>query len=289
MAMAYIAILFVDLIGGAGTIFRKNFVRDNINVKNSLNIYMLLAHPVAALYFLAMAGGRVPLNVPSFWFSCVYAVSCTASVMCSMLAYDRINLIYISVFSSAGGMIIPFVFDLFRGEGFTVWKYISVAIRMAAVFVPIVFTKSKNRGLLIGMFLFCISGLAKIIPKLYGEWEGVVSDESFCFWTNILIMPIIVTLIFSQSKPKEIMGDMKKIRPSGYVYILLATAAANVGSLMSIEILRSISPTVYSILSSSLGMIITALISAFIYKEEINKQSVISLVLSVVAVVLGVM
>ena len=80
----------------------------------------------------------------------------------------------------------------------------------------------------------------------------------------MIILPIVSAVIFKQSKPHEIWADLKKIRPLGYVYILLVTAISNVSSLGTIYLLRSISPTVYSILSSSFGMVITALISVFI-------------------------
>ena len=272
MWVAYLVIFANTLVQGFSTIFRKNYVNDNINVKNSLNIYLLLSHPIAAVYFLLMAGGKVPLNIPSFWFSFVYAWICMASVLFTMLAYDKINLVYISVFSGAGAMIVPFVYDLLVGIEFSVYKYIAVILRLAAVLIPLIFNRSKNRGLIICVILFFVSGFAGIIPKLYGQWEGVVSDESFCFWTNIVIMPIVGVLIFTQNRPGEIVGDIKKIRPSGYIYILLATAISNIGTLLSIGIMRVVSPTVYSILTSSLGMVITALISVFIYKEELSKQ-----------------
>ena len=46
---AYMLILAMALIGGVGTICRKNYANDNINIKNSLNIYMLFSHPLAAI------------------------------------------------------------------------------------------------------------------------------------------------------------------------------------------------------------------------------------------------
>lgn len=299
---AYTLIFIISLVGGFGTICRKNYANDNINIKNSLNIYMLLAHPLAAIYFLIMAGGYVPLNAPSFWFSFVYAWICMASVLFTMLAYDSINLIYISVFSGAGGMVVPFAYDLICGVQFSVCNYIAVALRVAAVLVPLAFNKTKNRGFIICIILFFVAGAAGIIPKLYGAWNGVVSDESFCFWTNIIIIPITVVLIISQVKPENnqkasetqgrlkcLWGDVKKIKLSGYIYIMAATLTSNVSSLVAIGIMRTLSPTVYAILSSSLGMFVTALISIFIYKEEIRKKEIISLLLSVGAIVLGVL
>lgn len=300
---AYILIFGMALINGFYTICHKNYTNDNINVKNSLNIYLLLAHPMAALYFLIMAGGYVPLNLPSFVFSFVYAWVCMASILFTLLAYDKINLIYISVFSGAGAMVIPLVYDWFCGVEFSVYKYIALMLRIAAVLIPLVCNKSKNRGLIICIILFFVGGIAGIIPKIYGAWDGVVSDESFCFWTNIIIVPITFVLIFSQvqsakdsegspkvkGKLSVLRDDMKKIKLSGYVFILVATLASNINSLAAIEIMRLVSPTIYAILFSSFKMLVTAAISVFIYKEGISKQSVISLILSIGAVVLGVL
>ncbi|MBR5507771.1 MAG: hypothetical protein IKV88_06985, partial [Clostridia bacterium] len=92
-----------------------------------------------------------------------------------------------------------------------------------------------------------------------------------------------------KGKLSVLWDDMKKIKLSGYVFILVATLASNINSLAAIEIMRLVSPTIYAILFSSFKMLVTAAISVFIYKEGISKQSVMSLILSIGAVVLGVL
>lgn len=287
--MGYLLILVLGIIGGISTICRKNYTQNTIDIKNSLNIYMLLAHPIAAIYFFIIAKGQVPLNTPTFIFSALYALVCTASVGFSLLAYNRINLIYISVFSGAGTVVIPFVFDLLRGEVFNEFKLLSVILRFFAVLVPLLFNKSKNRSLIICIILFFVSGAANIIPKLYGEHPGVASDSSFCFWTNIIILPIVFFLILKQDETRYIFRDFRLIKPVNYFHICFGTLISNVVSLGTIYILRLISPTVYSVLSSSTGILITALISVLIYKEQLTKQALVSLVLSIAAILLGVL
>ena len=289
MGAAYLMIVAICLLGGADMIFKKKYMSDNRHVKNSLNIYMLLAHPVAMLYFFMMAGGSVPLNVPTFWFSFAFAWTCMGSLVFTMKAYNRVNLVYVVVFSSSGAVILPFIFDLMCGEPFSVWRYCSILLRLGAVGLPLLFNRGKLKGFLICIMVFLADGVAGVIPKLYGGWDGVAGDASFCFWTNVIIMPIVLCLIFAKSKPEEIVEAVKHIRPVGYIYILILVVTTNLASLLSIDVMRSTGATMYSILHSSFMMVITALISKLIYKEELKKEVALSLVLSIGAIILGVM
>lgn len=47
--------------------------------------------------------------------------------------------------------------------------------------------------------------------------------------------------------------------------------------------------TVYAVISGSVGMLITVLLSALVYKEDFTVRSAISVVCSIAAVVLGVL
>lgn len=287
MATTYFYIILMTAMSGMGTVFRKNYVNNNINIKNALNIFMLLFYPMVVVVFFVMAGGIVPLNVSSFWFAFAYAWVSVASVFFGLLAYERINIVYVSVFSNAGAMVIPVIFDLFCGERFSVCTYIAVVFRMMAIMIPLIFNKSKNRGFIICILLFFVAGSAGIIPKLYGRWDGVVGDESFCFWTTVLIIPIVVSLIFIQGNPKEIISDVKQIKPSGYAYIVLSMVVHCFGTLIQFAAMRTMGMTIYAVGTSSLGMVVTVLVSKLIYKEIMTKQVVISFMLSIGAIALS--
>lgn len=288
--MGYLLILLNNALTAIHTVFNKEYLKRSFRASSGLDIYILLAHPIAAMYFLLMAGGNVPLNLPSALFAAVYAALCLLSVIFSMTALVQVNLIYISVFSGAGGVVLPFLFDLLAGgQSFAVTRLLAVLVRLCAIIVPLMTSKEELKNLLICIFLFLISGGAAILPRLYSAYPGVVSDNSFCFWTNVFILPIASFAVLKKNGLKKVAQDMKKISRKGYLCIFGATACANIGALLTLQILRLVNVSVYAVVSGSVGMLLTVLLSTLAYKEKFTIRSAISVVCSVTAVVLGVL
>lgn len=286
--MGLLLILVLACISTAGTIFKKNYVNNTSDVKASLNIFMLLTHIIAAGYFFILAKGSVPLNITTAVFSAAYGTVCLSSVWFTMVGYNKTNLVYISVFSGAGSVIIPFILELcFSSQSFSITQILSVVLRMIAILIPLFSKQKGNKGLAICFILFLISGFAGIIPKMYAENPTVLSNNSFCFWTNIFIIPFVVTIVLKNEGIKQLSSDMKKIGLINYAYIFSGTAISNISSLMLLYILTFVSATVYSVLSSSFGLILTALVSKLIYKERLTKQILLSAAVSVLAIICG--
>lgn len=288
--MGYLLILLNNGLGCIGTICRKGFLRRSLHVRSALDIYVLLAHPIAAVYFFLMSGGKVPLNGPSAVFALVYAALCLVSVIFSMTAISRVNLVYTSVFSGAGGVVFPFLFDLLiQGQPFVLTRFLAVLVRLFAIAVPLLTNKEDRKNLMICVMLFFITGASSLMPRLYGAYPGVVSDSSYCFWTNIFILPISVAAVLRKNSWSNVVADMKKISAVGYTCIFVSTACANLGSLLVLQILRLVDTTVYVLVSGSVGMLITVLLSTLVYKEKFTARTAVSVACSVTALVLGVL
>lgn len=71
--------------------------------------------------------------------------------------------------------------------------------------------------------------------------------------------------------------------------MIVSIAIGNISTLLAIQALRLISATVYSVLFSSLAMIITVLISVCLYKEKLAKETMMSIIFSILAIVSGVL
>lgn len=282
--------LLNNFMGGISTILSKNYVKKTASFKSSKTIYILLAHPLAAIYFLVISGGNVPINSATFLFSTVYALVCLISIIISLKAYEKTNLIYMSVFSGAGAVIVPLLIELIQKTEFSLNIYFSVAARLVAVGVPLLFSSSTDKkGLGICVAMFFSSGASGIIPKLYAQSNAVTTNESFCFWTNIIILPIVFLIIILSKDRKIIWDDMKKMKPKHYAPIFLCTAISNVSSLIMLYVLTLVNATVRAVFASSVGMIVTTCISVFIFKEKFRIQQLICIVFSIASIVLNVL
>ena len=290
--MGYLLILANNGLECIGTICRKGILRRSFHVRSALDIYIILAHPIAAMYFFLLSGGNVPLNGPSAVFALVYATICLISVTVSMIAMDRASLVYTSIFSGAGGVVFPFLFDmLILGRPFVLTRFLSVVVRLCAIAAPLLTTKTERKNLRICVLLFFIAGASPILAKLYSSNPDVVSDSSYYFWTNIFVLPISVVSVMIKSKWnwRGVVSDISKIDGKGYLCIFLATACSNIGSLLTLSILRLVDVSVNAVVSGSVGMLITVFLSTVVYKERFTVRSAISVTCSITALVLGVL
>ena len=149
-------------------------------------------------------------------------------------------------------------------------------------------------------FVFCIlyflfAGFSGILTRVYVDTPGVMSTASLCFWVNVIIMPIAIAKILLKSGKgnspgmKALWKDAKMIHPKYYLLLVVTVVFGNTLSLVGYEVVRMIGGTASSVISGSLSMIEAVLISVWIYKEGVSRQSLFSAALSVVAVVLSVL
>lgn len=290
MGNAVIFILFSCLVGNTGSVITRNYARKTAQIPNSYNIYSLLVPPIAAVFFFLSAGGNVALNTPTFLFSLAYAAVSLASLRLSLLSFQRANLVHINVFSSTGGVVFPFLFEVFlRGEEFSSYRLMSVLLRLATVMIPLIADRKSFRGMGVCLANLLLSGIASIIPKLYIEHPQTMDNNTFCFWTNIFILPIVFSMILGRSSPRKLMQNIRQIHPLYYLSLLVAILLGNAGTLLSMQALQYISATLSSVISSSLNMVVITLLSVFLYKESFTKATAASVVLSILAIILGVM
>lgn len=288
--MGYLLILFLLLMGNVNTIVGKNYTKKSMRIKTANSIYILLAHPVAAIFFFIIAGGDVSLNLPTFLFSCAYGLVSIFSVILTFRAYRETNLVYMSVFSGAGSFIIPFFAEwLFWKVPFSALNFISVFLRITAIFIPLFFDKEKRKGLIVCMLLFCLSATSGLVTRAYTLTPSVLPTSSWFFWTNVVVLPMITIAVLAKEGPKTVASDVKQMKPVLFLLIIFATALSNVSSLISVRVIAMLGTTIYSIISSAMGMVLTILLSTLIFKEDIKKPTYISAALSVTAGIISVL
>lgn len=287
--MGYLLTLIILLIGNGNTIISKNYIKKSMQIKSANSIYILLAHPIAAIFFFIFAEGEVPLNLPTLLFSILFGLCSMFSVLLQFRAYRETNLVYMSVFSGAGGFVIPFFVEwLVWNMNFSILDFLCVFLRTAAIFIPLFFDKEKRRGMLVCMLLFGLSAVSTLVQRAYTLTPGVADTSSWFFWTNIMVIPLATVALLMKEGTKTVVKDIKRMKPILYVLIIIATAMSNVTSLIVIEVISLLGTTMYQIISSAIGMVLTILLSTLFYKEDIKKPTYISAALSVAAGIISV-
>lgn len=287
--MGYLLILLRILITSSGNVMRKNYVRGTAGLRSSTDIYMLIAHLFASVFLFALAKGSVALDLPTFLFAAVYAAVCGVSAFASTQAYKTVNFLYVSIFSGAGGLLIPFVFELCTGVHFGMGKLLAVVLRVAAILIPLLFQKEKIRGIPLCAALFFTSGVGTVVMGIFSASTVADQSSSMFFWTNVFILPVVLIQILRKYKLSDLLQDMKKVKLGQYLYIMAPTAINNVSSLLTVVILQLVSATISTVLSSCFSIVLTAILSAVMYKETLTTQARISMVLTILSAIVGVL
>ena len=292
--MHYLLILFIVFLNCGGLFFNRKFARDTQQIPHSYEIYTLLLYPLATVYYFLLAKGNVPLNWPTLLFSIVFAVICLGSNLFNIRALRSVNVVHITIFEGAGATILPFLFEaIVLRESFSVFTVLAVILRLIAVSIPLLFSKQKKEssagGIFICVMLFVIAGSANIITKLYGDHPNVYSDSSFCFWTNVCILPIVLFRALRSTSFQTLKAQCRKIPKKDYLYIILTMALSNLATLLVIEAVRQTGATLYSVLSASSQIVAYTLLSVFAYKEKLTKETLLGVIFSILAIVVGVL
>ena len=289
--MYYVLAIITAILSGFTPVLKKNYVTNTRSVKNSGDIYLLVNIVAATIYFYILAGGNVPLNLITLIFSVIFALIGILSVLFGLVAYNYAAVVYMTVITGALGTILPFLYELiFTDVVFTTNKIISVFMRVLAISIMLFFNKGERvskKGILICILCGIISGASGITTRMYANFPGVESDGSFFFWTNVFTLPMVFINTFRKSDFQTVKNAFKSIKPYNYFYALGSMLINNAITFISIEIIRHISGTAYSVIAGSVNILTAAFISAVIYKESVTLQTLLSVLLSIVAVVLS--
>ena len=268
---------------------RKNYVRGTAGIRSSTDIYMLVAHLFASVFLFVLAKGSVALDLSTLLFAVVYAAVCGVSAFASTQAYKTVNFLYVSIFTGAGGLLVPFLFELLTGASFSLGKLLSVFLRVCAILIPLLFQREKIKGIPLCAALFFTSGLGTVVMRLFSASEVADNSSSMFFWTNVFILPVVMVQMLRKYKLSQLKADMKKVKPRHYLYIMAPTAINNVASLLTVVILQMVSATISTVIASCFGIVLTAMISAVVYKETLSTQAKISMVLTILSAIAGVL
>jgi len=289
--MAYIWTILSSVLSGLTTICSKTYMTNTKHVKTNVDLYLLFIYPLMTLYYFLLAGGKVSLNWPTFWFALAFAIANLLSTRLNMVVYNHATIVYITVFAGAS-MILPFFYELlFTNPAFSVWQYIAVVLRILAVCIPLFSMNSEEsitkKGFVLCFFLFLTSGTAGIITRMFASHPNVMSDGSYFFWINVFILPSAMISIFRKATPGQLYADFRKIKFYNFLLMLLAAVISNAFNFISIELIRQVTATVYHILSGSVQILVMAFLSTVIYGEKMSPKAAMSLSLSLCAVILS--
>lgn len=282
-------------LAGVSSGFIKQYQKTAPTGSAAYCLYCLLMSVCAMAYFFVMGGFKVAVNVPTILYSIIAGIDTVIVVMLSVAVMKYIDLLTISLAQSCGNMIIPVLFGiLFLNENTGLSFWISAALMAAAVLLPILMKgKPKERGTVIGyiccVILFFTCGMYLVLLKLFQNSPNVTDENAYCFLMNVVMFAVTLTgfLVLSK-KGSSVKTELKKFSPKHIGYVVISAVTSNSSTLLSFVVMQGMSIALMTILGTSLGILITAFLSAMVFKERKMKPvDILSILCAIASVVVG--
>lgn len=301
------ALLFVYLIATVGSdAFTKMKSQELTRATRAkYSLFMILNGTLACFFFWMFGGFTVDINLPTLIYALIYAVIVAGILILTVLVYGLISVSDVSVIRSGCGLVCTAIVGalLFSEE-----ISLRTVLRIAVTFLSVIFVmleskkqdapriKREKRAktgtgsilLVIVLLLTVIFECANTVTIKYYTLDTRVADEnSFFFLTNVfLIMGGAAVFGFECIRDRRVVKEslgIFKLRPM--ISIVGSAFSANVASLVSAMIIADMDISVYTPVTSSIG-IIAGFIGSLLYREKLGVLSYIAIAAAIVAVII---
>ena len=280
--MAYILLLLAVICFAAQFAFTKLYegaVRQSITT--SL-VMLAVTSALGFLLFFAVSGFRIQFSPTSTLWALALAVVMIPYYMLGIKVLSLGSLAIYSMFMMLGGMLVPFFYGvLFLKEPVTLGKVLgtlllAICIILQAV-LPAAAADNQNKGnrgifFLLCIVIFFINGFTGVIAKAHEISAAPVAEASFtslsCGFTALLSFGMLL-LPVKESKAAAFKAALTK-KP--LIFMTALGASAYTGSFLHLMAAETVPASVQFPLVSGGVIILSALVSAFFFKEKVTRQ-----------------
>lgn len=247
---------------------------------------MLIQNDLASL---APSGYLLPVSILSGVAQAVFVVSWLLSVRSG--AYMMVEVFLLI------GIIIPIALSrVFFNEEIGVWQIVGIAILIVAVFIMCTYNTSIKGKMSAKSFLLLLLcgisyGTGDFSQKLYTKIASESSSNAaFNFYTYVFaaVTLICAYLIFRQTD-KRIGTQPRKpfavIKPIWY-YVLIMAVCLFANSYFKTQAAFYLEPVQLYPLNQGCAVVLSLLMSAFVFKEKINAKCIVGICLSFLALLM---
>ena len=289
---AVILMVSICMLSAGNSFLQKKFQLNTSETLMNFAFYNFANAFLACGYFFVASGFNININVSTMIFSAMFAVVVCLSLVIGICILSRVQIATASIISSSGNIIVSSVFGIiYFGEHLTVKLVCAIIMMLFAAIIPLKFSNSDPQKrssakskLIICILSFFLAGAANIVSKLYAENPHVTDTVSFFFWTNVILVAasfsvIVFVALKNHIAPKTV---IKTFTPKQLGNVAMRTAMSNISSVLTVSVLSMMNVSLYTVLTSALGIIVSALMSLF-FKEQMKLRNWISVALAITA------
>ncbi|MGN1052070.1 MAG: hypothetical protein ACI4SH_01610 [Candidatus Scatosoma sp.] len=295
----YILIVLAGLLIAGQFTFNKLYEQRISSSVFAFLLFPLVAAVIDAGLFFCINGFSLEFSTFSFLLALTNAVLQVGSIVCSILVVRWGPVSIYTIFMMLGGMILPCFYGVcFLQETPSVWAIIGVFVLIAALItsaIPPKVGKPKNAGkfFFFCMLVFFLNGGTSIVSKAHQINTQALPVLDYMVWNYLLQFAIsaicVLSLyLFNVAKKAPKRGSIRSKQGLWKILLIAALYAVctGVGYLMILLGASAVAASVLYPLITGISIITTTVVTRIVFKEKINRNNLIGLILLVVGMVL---
>lgn len=289
----YIFILLAVGFFTAQFAFTKVFESSVKQTKITALIMLIITGLVGTILYLIIGGFKIQYSTVSLVWAVAFAVIMIPYYMIGIKVLSLGSVAIYSMFMMLGGMAVPFFYGIiFLKESVTICKILGSVLLSFFIFLQAVSStnnspntennkKTKTVFFILCLLIFFINGMTGVIAKAHQISKHSVDEISFtvisCFFTSVLSMLFLLPELHKKDKP-QIKIDFKsafKLKP--LIFIILIGISNYTGNFLHLLAANHVPASVQFPLVSGGVIVLSAIVSAFVFKEKLTKKEWISI------------
>ena len=260
---------------------------------------MVINGVIACVFFLISGGFRLGVNSVTLIYAAIYAAVVVVSLVSNMIALKYINIATLTVIVSALGLVATSAIGAWLFEetvdGTRVIRIVIMLLSVVLFAADGLIGRKKEEAspkfsfmtVIIILVILAVNCANTVVTKCYAIDTRVLNENSFFFFTNVFLVAgsavvVAVELIRSPSEMREI---LPLFRPLNLMSLSGNTVCSNIGSLVGILLVARMDISVYSPVSSAIGILV-GFFGSLIFRERLGIFSYLGVLGALVAVII---
>ena len=290
--MPYFLLGLRMLADSSNTVLAKRFSRSMNSDMLHFIEYNLFNASFATVFLFAINKFSFKMNGATLIYSLIFAALVILSVSLNVLAHKRVSVYLVGLTSQLGSLIISTFFGIiFLDDPVTPEGIISMLLMISAVVIPYIgqIEKGKKGSILVPVLYFMIGGAVNVVMKVFTLDSRVTDSRSFFIASNIVIVAATACALAAYIivEPKHCRDLLHAFTLREIGNVAARTTLSNVSSVLGIIVLSGMTLGVYTVATSSFGIISGAFLSLAVFRERLNIATCISVILALAAVVVA--
>jgi drug/metabolite transporter (DMT)-like permease len=266
-------------------------------------VMLVVTSLIGTVLYLFVGGFRVEFSSISVFWAVLFALVMIPYYMIGIKVLSLGSLAVYSMFMMLGGMLVPFFYGVwFLQESVSAAQILGTVLLTGFIILQAISqsdfkqaskekqsAKTKITFFVLCLVIFILNGLTGVIAKAHQISESSVDEVSFtvisCALTAIFSM-ILLAFEFLRNRKEKSRQVMMTLKIKPLCSMALIGVSAYTGNFLHLLAANNVPASVQFPLVSGGVIVLSALVSAFVFKEKISKKEWLSIAGSFVSTVL---